>query len=200
MAGATCLTNLTAAVCGVHTRSTTSGSCLLIAPRISSSKSAARPAGSTTMSTLPSSAVEILRSSPTSQSVPTPRQSQRNVPSHRLIAAASSSGVSCWFLPSVSKIACRSVAGRRREDLVGQPQPLADRGPAVGPQLAQRRLGLRPGALARDRHRPVGGVDRPGGGGARDDREPGALPDHVHGGRGGRAGLGDLGRRVVHRA
>ena len=67
------------------------------------------------MSTEPSSAVETFRSSPTSQSVPTPRQSQRNTPSHRAIAAASSSGVSCWFFPSVSKIACRSVAGHEEK-------------------------------------------------------------------------------------
>ena len=59
--------------------------------------------------------METLRSSATSQSVPTPRQSQRNTPSHRLIAAASSSGVSCWFLPSVSKMACRSVAGEEEK-------------------------------------------------------------------------------------
>ncbi len=76
-------------------------------------KSAASPDGSGTMSTLPSSAVEIVRSSLTSQSVPTPRQSQLKTPSHWRMAAASCSGVSCWFLPSVSKMACRSLAGYR---------------------------------------------------------------------------------------
>ena len=74
-------------------------------------KSAARPAGSGTMSTLPSSAVATLRNSSTTQSVPTPRQSQLNDPSHSRIAAASWSADSCSFLPSVSKIACRKVAG-----------------------------------------------------------------------------------------
>ena len=63
------------------------------------------------MSTVPSSAEEIRRSSATSQSVPTPRQSQLNTPSHRLIAAASCSGVSCSFRPSVSRMAWRSEAG-----------------------------------------------------------------------------------------
>ena len=74
--GATCLTNRTSACCGVQTRSATSATCLLIAVCIIDSKSAASPAGSGTMSTLPSSAVDTLRSSLTSQSVPTPRQSQ----------------------------------------------------------------------------------------------------------------------------
>ncbi len=111
--GATCLTNLTVACCGVQTRSATSATCLPIAFSIMAAKSAASPDGSGTMSTVPSSAVEIVRSSLTSQSVPTPRQSQLKTPSHWRIAAASCSGVSCWFLPSVSKIACRSSAGYR---------------------------------------------------------------------------------------
>jgi hypothetical protein len=80
---------------------------LPIAVCIMAAKSAASPDGSGTMSTLPSSAVEIVRSSLTSQSVPTPRQSQLKMPSHSRMAAASCSGVSCWFLPSVSKMACR---------------------------------------------------------------------------------------------
>jgi hypothetical protein len=78
---------------------------------IMAAKSAARPAGSGTMSTVPSSALETVRSSRTSQSVPTPRQSQLNTPSHWPSSATSCSGVSCWFLPSVSKMACRSWAG-----------------------------------------------------------------------------------------
>ena len=110
-AGATCLTNLSVAVCGVHTRSETSATCLPIAFSIMAAKSAASPAGSGTMSTVPSRVVETVRSSLTSQSVPTPRQSQLNTPSHWRSSAASRSGVSCWFLPSVSKMACRSWAG-----------------------------------------------------------------------------------------
>ena len=57
------------------------------------------------------SAEEIRRSSATSQSVPTPRQSQLNTPSLRLIASASCSGVSCSFRPSVRRMAWRSEAG-----------------------------------------------------------------------------------------
>ena len=79
---------------------------------IIAAKSAASPAGSGTMSTVPSSAVEIRRISLTSQSVPTPRQSQLNTPSHRLDRLRRAGlGVSCWFLPSVSRMACRSAAG-----------------------------------------------------------------------------------------
>ena len=54
-----------------------------------------------------------MRSSLTSQSVPTPRQSQLKTPSHWRTASASCSEVSCWFLPSVSRMACRSLAGYR---------------------------------------------------------------------------------------
>ena len=134
MAGATCLTNFATACCGVHTRSSTSGSCLLIAPRIISSKSAASPAGSGTMSTVPSSAVEILRSSPTSQSVPTPRQSQRN----DALAQRDRRGELLGRLVLVLAVGEQDRVPQRRraglEDPVREPQPLADRGPAVGPQ------------------------------------------------------------------
>src|SRR5262249_10550386 len=57
-------------------------------------KSASRSAGSATMSTPPSSAVEILRSSLTCQSVPTPRQSQVNLPSQAARTASSCTAVS----------------------------------------------------------------------------------------------------------
>ena len=111
--GATFFMNRTLACGGVHTRSDTSATCLPIAASIIAAKSAASPPGPGTISTVPSSAEEIRRSSPTSQSVPTPRQSQLNSPSHRLIASSSWAGFSCWFLPSVSRMACLSLAGYR---------------------------------------------------------------------------------------
>ena len=59
---------------------------------------------------MPISAVAIRRTSPTSQSAPTPRQSHWNRPVAPASRAVSSCGVSCWFLPSVSRMACRWVA------------------------------------------------------------------------------------------
>ena len=48
----------------------------------------------------------IRRTSATCQSVPTPRQSHWNWPCAAWMAAVSCSGVSCWLMPSVSRIAC----------------------------------------------------------------------------------------------
>ncbi len=65
------------------------------------------------MSTVPSSAEAILRSSSTFQSVPTPRQSAVKWPVTRPIARSSSAAVSCSLLPSVSRMACRIGMSRR---------------------------------------------------------------------------------------
>ena len=73
---------------------------------IIASKSAASPAGSATMSTVPRRAVAILRSSETTQSVPTPRQSHWITPFAASMAASRVSADSCSSLPSVSRMAC----------------------------------------------------------------------------------------------
>ena len=71
-------------------------------------KSAARSAGSATMSTLPSRADAMARSSSTRQSVPTPRQSQVNRPT-TASSAAWNTACRSPFCPSVSRMACRSA-------------------------------------------------------------------------------------------
>ena len=58
------------------------------------------------MSTVPISAWAIRRTSATCQADPTPRQSHWNWPLAARIAALSCSGVSCWFCPSVKRMAC----------------------------------------------------------------------------------------------
>ena len=62
------------------------------------------------MSTVPSRAWAIRRTSATCQSTPTPRQSHWNLPVTPMIALVSCSGVSLWFSPSVSRIACRCAS------------------------------------------------------------------------------------------
>ena len=59
------------------------------------------------MSTVPSRACAIRRTSATCQSTPTPRQSHWNLPVTAAIELVSCSGDSLWFSPSVSRIACR---------------------------------------------------------------------------------------------
>jgi hypothetical protein len=109
--GAVCLTNLTVAPTGAHSRSPTSPTALPIELAIVARNSSASPAGSTIRSTVPLSTEEIVRSSSTDQSVPTPRQSQLNVPSQSRSAACSCSGDSCSLRPSVSRMACRIASG-----------------------------------------------------------------------------------------
>ena len=58
------------------------------------------------MSTVPSRAWAIRRTSATCQSTPTPRQSHWNLPVTLAMALLSCCGVSLWFSPSVSRIAC----------------------------------------------------------------------------------------------
>jgi hypothetical protein len=78
--GSTCFTKRTVQFTGVQTFSCTSALVLPIAAVIICSNAAARSAGRATMSTVPSIAVAILRSSSTFQFVPTPRQSHWNFP------------------------------------------------------------------------------------------------------------------------
>ena len=111
MVGETCLTKATSAPCGVHRRSATLFVSFVMARSIMAVKSAARPSGSRTMSTVPSSAEAMRRSSPTSQSVPTPRQSHWKRPSQRSSTASRCSGVSPSFWPSVSRIAWWIASG-----------------------------------------------------------------------------------------
>ena len=58
------------------------------------------------MSTVPSRACAIRRTSATCQSIPTPRQSHWNLPVTPAMALVSCWGVSLWFSPSVSRMAC----------------------------------------------------------------------------------------------
>ena len=108
--GATCRTNSTCAPCGAQTRSHACETPRLIALRMSSSNVDASCEGAGTRSTVPSRAVATPRSSRTSQSAPTPRQSHWNTPCAWRIASWSMCGDSLWFLPSVSRMACRWVA------------------------------------------------------------------------------------------
>ena len=85
------------------------------------------------------------------------------------------------------------------EDLLRQPQPLADRGAAVGAQPAQRLLASARVRSLGHRHRPVRAGRPARRSTCRHDREPRPVLDHVDRGRGGGAGLGYLGRREVHR-
>ncbi len=78
---------------------------LPMAASITSVKSAAMAAGSAMMSTLPSRLVATLRSSLTTQSVPTPRQSHWNRPWADSRARSRSASVSLSSLPSVSRMA-----------------------------------------------------------------------------------------------
>ncbi len=89
MVGETCLTERTTAPVGVQSLSRTSGTAMRIEAAIIERKSAASPAGSATMSTVPSSPEATVRSSSTSQPAPTPRQSQVNTPSQARTDAAS---------------------------------------------------------------------------------------------------------------
>ena len=74
------------------------------------SKSAPSPRGPGTMSRVPSSAVEIRRSSSTCQSLPTARQSQLKTPSHKLIALSRSAELS--FRPCSRLAGWRAATGR----------------------------------------------------------------------------------------
>ena len=87
-----------------------------------------------------------MRSSSTRQSVPTPRQSQVNTPT-QLRTARRNSGVLSPFCPSVSRIAWRTASGCRSARSRAAEQPGADRGAAVGLQLADPGGGLGAGAL-----------------------------------------------------
>ncbi len=99
---------------------------------MSFSKSAAISFGSAMRSTVPSSAVEISRSSSTCQREPTPRASHWKWPVTSRTAAERLARGSDSFLPSVSRIACRCVAwgtvakswsARRSHVLIAVPPP-----------------------------------------------------------------------------
>ena len=141
------------------------------------------------------------RSSSTSQSVPTPRQSHWNSAGDELHRSRRScSAVSPSFLPSVSRIACRWVAGDCSNSCSGGRQPAADRRAAARDAAATPPRWPRPGSGCRPAPCPGRRVDDLGQPGAGDDREPGAVGDLVDRGRGGLAGRGDLGGRAAHRA
>ena len=78
----------------------------LIAFWISLENSAASCSRAGMMSTVPRSACAIRRTSSTCQATPTPRQSHWNWPVTASMVWVSTSGVSCWFSPSVSRMAC----------------------------------------------------------------------------------------------
>jgi hypothetical protein len=77
--------------------------------RMISSNADASCAGAGTRSTVPSRAVAMPRSSRTSQSAPTPRQSHWKTPWAVRTASRSDCEDSLWFFPSVRRIACRCV-------------------------------------------------------------------------------------------
>ena len=108
--GDTWRTNSSWAPCGVHTRSSAAAIPRAIDACISAANSVRSSAGDPTMSTVPSSAWAIRRTSATCQSTPTPRQSHWKRPATAAIAALSCSGVSLWFSPSVRRMACRLVS------------------------------------------------------------------------------------------
>ena len=60
-------------------------------------------------------------------------------PRTRRAPPSSSSGVSFWFCPSVSRIAWRSAAGVVANSSPASAQPAPDRGPAGGAQVRRRR-------------------------------------------------------------
>ena len=138
------------------------------------------------------------RSSATSQSAPTPRQSHWKRPSHPSSASSSSSGVSFWFSPSVRRSAWQIAGGLVAEQHVGRGEPAADGGAAAGLELASRVLGL--GARAGGRGlEPGEGVDLACVVGAGDHREAHAVADAVdRRARRDDRGL-DLGAREFHR-
>ena len=132
-----------------------------------------------------------VRSSSTRQSVPTPRQSQVNRPTHAASSADWNSRRALAVLAvgeqdGVPRRPCRPCAVG---DLAGERQPGADRGGRRWPAAAAPRRRPRPGCGAGD-----GGagrrVDLLGGGGARDHRERDAvahLRDRLGGGPAGGA-------------
>ena len=116
--------------------------------------------------------------------------------------APSCSGVSCWLLPSVSRMACRWVApGTAANSRVASVQPGAHRRAAVGRKPVDRGLGLgagraRPSAPWRSSGSVRVGQPRlvaPG-----DDREPHAVEHLVQGGPAAPLGGGDV--LPAHRA
>ena len=162
-------------------------------------KSAASPAGSGTMSTVPSSAEEIRRSSadlPVGADAPAVAAEHALAQADRrvellgglvlVLAVGEQDGV-----PQRGRMRC--------EHLVRQAQPLPDRGSAARPQAGHGLLRRVPGLLVGDGQAAVGREDRLRLLGARDHGEGHAVADHVHGRRGGRPGLGDLGPRRAHR-
>ena len=128
--------------------SRSAASTLSVARRVAawtrSLNSAARSAGSGTASTVPSSAVATVRSSSTRQSVPMPRQSHWNAPTHAVHARRGSRPSSSPFCPSVSRIAWPMQSGTGRGEVRGEGQPPA-RWPCRRARAArQRQPGLRP--------------------------------------------------------
>ena len=139
---------------------------------------------------MPSSAVATSRSSATSQSAPTPRQSHWKRPVTARIGRGEVGRLLALVLP-VGEQDRVPLRGARHgvEQLAGQAQPGADRRAAVRHEPRHRLLGGGPGAgLHPDhRHRRVRVRERPRRDvGARDDREPGAVEDLVDGDRGRR--------------
>jgi hypothetical protein len=105
------LTKRIVAPAGLHTRSDTSATDLPIADAVIAWNAAGRSAGFSNPSAVPSRVDATFRSSPATQSAPTPRLSQMNRPSQASSTRCRSSGRSCWFCPSVSRMACFTSAG-----------------------------------------------------------------------------------------
>ena len=137
-----------------------------------------------------------VRSSLTSQSAPTPRQSHWNVPWASLRQRCSTSVVSCSFLPSVRRMAWRipgsdrrSVAARWTHDPMAVPPPFRRRASAFLASAAGRPGGDGQGGTLRvdDLRTVVAG----------DEGEPGAFREAVDERGGGGLRLVQLG--AVHR-
>ncbi len=112
---------------------------------------------------MPSRAVAIPRNSSTSQSAPTPRQSHWNTSEASRTDAASVCGVSLWFWPSVSRIACRWVAdGTEPNSRVASRshEPIAVPPPAASRATACLAACLAPGSISTMAERAFGNGKR----------------------------------------
>ncbi len=119
---------------------------------IISVKSAAICSGSRTRSTSPRRADAISRSSATSQSAPTPRQSHWNAPRHFARTASSSAGDSSCSWPSVSRMAWWIAPGYASKRVWARVShcPIAVPPPAFRLVTAASRLRSRLGIRRRD--------------------------------------------------
>ena len=172
--GATWRTNRTSEPCGAHTRSRASATPRPMERCASSPRSRPPwPRGSAMMSTVPSSAVEIRRSSSTFQLSPTPRQSHWNTPLAGLDGAVELGGGLTLLLAVGQQDGVALRRGCGEEELAEGVDPRADRRRPRRADLAHDPLRLVPhGRVHRGEHR-VERVDHLGPGVAGDDREPG---------------------------